>query len=373
MSVKRTGHGTWQVRWRDANGRNRGKNFKRKVDAELFERETLVDQRRGTWIDPDLGGISVQAWSEQWLTGARNLKPRSRAAYEECLRRILPALGDKRLNRVTDADIDEFLTDLGEEVGPSTVHRHYRTLRRMFRVAVQRGRIPRSPVDPVEEPRIPAEEMRFLTATELETLASTISAPYRTLVLVAGWGGLRWGELAALRGDRVDVARSRVHVVTQLDQSGTVESEPKSRAGRRWVTIPESVMAELAGHIDGRSGLVWTAPAGGSLRHGNFLRRDFYPATVKARLGKLVEDHTRKGGVRYEGVSPHDLRHTAAALAIAQGVHPKSLQMRMGHAKIAVTLDTYGHLMEGMDGDLAERLDETRSTALSEVRRLRAV
>ena len=367
MSIQRTPERTWQVRWRDANGRQRSRTFKKKVDAERFERETLVDQGRGTWIDPDLGGISVEAWSEMWLAGARNLKPRSLAAYEECLRRILPALGDKRLNRITDNDIDTFLTDLGAEVGPSTVHRHYRTLRRMFRVAVQRGRIPRSPVDPVEEPRIPEEEMRFLTATELETLASTISAPYRTLVLVAGWGGLRWGELAALRCERVDVERSRVHVVTQLDQSGTVESEPKSRAGRRWVTVPESVMADLADHIDGRTGLVWTAPAGGPLRHGNFLRRDFYPAAIACGLGK------RPDRGRYEGVSPHDLRHTAAALAIGRGVHPKSLQMRMGHAKIAVTLDTYGHLFPNMDEDLGHQLDETRSKALSELRKLRAV
>lgn len=365
MSVKEitlpSGRKAHQARWRDDKGKQRSKNFTRKVDAQAYERRMLADLDAGTYTDRTRGKITVAAWSAEWLAGAHNLRPRAKLAYERDLVRILDAIGDLRLDQVTDTHLDEYLTGLTGTLAPATLHHHYRTLRRMFRVAVQRGRLVRSPLEDVATPRVPPAEMRFLTALQLEGLAVVPSlGAYRTLILVAGWGGLRWGELAGLRVGRVDVERARVHVVTQLDPEGGSESEPKSAAGRRWVSLPGSVVAELAAQIEGRptDDLVWTSPTGRPLRHSNFLRRTFAPAAVS-------------GG--QAGLTPHDLRHTAVALAIADGAHPKAIQGRMGHSSIMVTLDRYGHLFPEMDAELGQRLDDTRSTALAERRKLRAV
>lgn len=362
MSIQRLPNGRWQVRYRDGT-KHRAKNFDRKVDAATFEREILARLAMGDYIPAERSKLTLAAWSEQWLLSAHDLRPGTVDAYRAALAHILPALGHLQLARITPEDIDAYMADkLTQGLAPSTVHRHYRTLRRMLKVAVQRDRLRRSPMDGgrVKAPRIPTGEIRFLTAAQVEALAATAGLErWRTLVLVAGYGGLRWGELAGLRARRVDLTGRRVQVVEQLDLTGRRVSEPKTAAGRRWVTLPASVVDELADHIDGKGGddLVWTAPAGGPLVHRNFMRR-WHPACIKLSLG---------------GCTPHDLRHTAVALAIAEGAHPKAIQERMGHSSITVTLDRYGHLFEGMDATIAGKLDDTRGKALAERRKLRVV
>lgn len=354
MSIHRQANGRWQVRYRDG-VRQRGKTFRTKTLAAEFEREVLARLAMGDYLPPDRGKLTLADWSNQWLAGAHNLRPATVDAYQAALRHILPELGELSLTAVTPERVDEYLQAKARELSPSTVHRHYRTLRRVFKVAVQRDKLRRSPMDSVAAPRIPASEIQFLTAVQLEQLAAVPAlARWRTLVLVAGWGGLRWGELAGLRVQRVDEVGRRVHVVEQMDLTGRRVSEPKTAAGRRWVTLPESVVAELTDHIAGRSpsDLVWTAPAGGALAHRNFMRT-WHPACASVGLA---------------GVTPHDLRHTAVALAIAEGAHPKAIQARMGHSSITVTLDRYGHLFPEVDTTIAGRLDDTRRAALAEPR-----
>ena len=126
----------------------------------------------------------------------------------------------------------------------------------------------------------------------------------------------------------------------------------KTKESRRVVTIPAFLADELAHEYRARndSDLVFPAPEGGPLRRTNFRRRFWAPAVEAA------------------GMSPaptfHHLRHTAAALAIAQGAHPKAIQARLGHASITTTLNLYGHLFPSLDVELAERLDDVRAARL---------
>jgi integrase len=193
--------------------------------------------------------------------------------------------------------------------------------------------------------------MRFLTADELERLAASIDARYRSLVLVAGWGGLRWGELAGLRLGDVDRDAGRVNVTGQLSTDGRTWRPETKTAGRRSVDLPGSVMAELP---DSGDGFVWTHPAGGPLNHSNFRRRYWLPAVDKAGLVPL---------------RIHDLRHTAVALAVAAGAHPAEIQAQLGHTSIKTTLDEYGHILPASQRQVADRLEKVRA----ESRRLRAV
>ena len=118
--------------------------------------------------------------------------------------------------------------------------------------------------------------------------------------------------------------------------------EPKTPASRRTVTIPAWLGEELAFHLRGHdTQYVFTAPRGGPLRRSGFRSRVWVPATVRADLT----------GVRF-----HDLRHTHAAWLVEAGKHPKVIQARLGHASITTTLNTYGHLMPGLDEDAAEAL-----------------
>ena len=111
--------------------------------------------------------------------------------------------------------------------------------------------------------------------------------------------------------------------------------------------VPSFLVEVLARHLAvhaGGSALVFSAPNGGPIRRSNFRRRVWLPA-VEASVGQPC--------------TFHDLRHSHAALLVAQGEHPKVIQERLGHASIKTTLDTYGHLLEGLDEAAADRLEVT--------------
>ncbi len=173
--------------------------------------------------------------------------------------------------------------------------------------------------------------MRFLTAGEVLEVADVIAEPYRALVLTAAYAGCRFRELAGLRVHRLDLLRRTLTVAEALsDVRGQVRlSPPKTAAARRQVALPKFLTDELEGHLvrwpPASEGFVFTAPEGGPLRRTNVRRREWLPA-VRASVG--------------EPLRFHDLRHTHAALLIAQGEHPKVIQLRLGHSSIQVTLDT---------------------------------
>jgi integrase len=167
-------------------------------------------------------------------------------------------------------------------------------------------------------------------------------------VLTAAYSGCRFGELAGLQIHRLDLLRRTLTIAEALsDVQGQVRlSPPKTAAARRQVALPRFLTDELTTHWGrwptAEDGYLFTAPEGGPLRRANFRRRDWLPA-VRASVG--------------EPLRFHDLRHTDAAILIAQGEHPKVIQLRLGQSSIQVTLDTYGHLFEGLDEAAADRLD----------------
>ena len=156
---------------------------------------------------------------------------------------------------------------------------------------------------------------------------------------------LRWGELAALTARRIDLARRRIEVVDAITEvHGRVVVGTTKTHQRRSVPIPRFLADELADHLAGKApgNLVFTAPEGGVLRNTNFRPRFFDPATEK--VGLL-------------GLTPHELRHTAASLALAAGANVKAVQLMLGHASAAMTLDTYAGLFAYDLDAVADRLD----------------
>jgi integrase len=158
---------------------------------------------------------------------------------------------------------------------PATVVKAYQLLGRTMTAAVNADMVPRSPCRAVRLPKVEREEMRFLNPAEVATLADVIDTRYRALVLVAAYGGLRMGELAGLRRRRVDLLRGTVDVAEiVVEVRGELYmGQPKTRAGRRIVTLPRSVAEELAEHLEpvgDADGWVFTADKGGVLRPSNF-------------------------------------------------------------------------------------------------------
>ncbi|MCH7670112.1 MAG: site-specific integrase [Acidobacteria bacterium] len=189
------------------------------------------------------------------------------------------------------------------------------------------GLIPVSPCRNVKLPKITMSAMRILEPAETMALAEAIDERYRAMVLTAAYTGLRFGELAALRTERFDALRRTLRVEESLaEMEGQfLIKPPKLDASRRTVSVPSFVAEEMARHLAAHADetdLIFGAPAGGPIRRTNFRRRIWLPA-VRASVG--------------DPCTFHDLRHTHAALFIAQGKHPKVIQERLGHASIKTT------------------------------------
>lgn len=135
---KRSGEGKYRARYRDPLGQQRCKTFGRKADAQRFLLEMESDKARGGWIDPRGAEMPLVTWAEEFLLLCRRLAPTTQDAYRRDLKKyVLPRFGAYRLGRIPADEIENWLNDeIDAGLAPSSVHRHYRTLRRMLQVAV---------------------------------------------------------------------------------------------------------------------------------------------------------------------------------------------------------------------------------------------
>jgi len=206
------------------------------------------------------------------------------------------------------------------------------------------ARIPRNPAAGVRLPKVATAEKRFLSHQEVNELAQA-AGDYRTAVLMLSYCGLRWGELAGLKVGRVDLMRRRLSVVEAVSEvrGKLIWGTPKSHQIRS-VPIPRFLVDDLAVVMAGKApgDLVFTTRRGAVLRNLNFRRDVFDAAATAAGL---------------EGLTPHELRHTAASLAVSAGANVKAVQRMLGHASAAMTLDVYSGLFDDDLDGVAERLD----------------
>lgn len=370
MAVKELDDGRWQARWRDENGRQRAKILSTEKKARRFLDDTLADIRAGkqTATDPKM---TVNELADRWIAASLHLKPRTIETYRRDLNRyILPDLGLHRIGALRSETIQAHLADELKRYKPSSVHRHYRTINRMFNYAIEMGYVIANPCAKVNPPRVPKGEMTIFTVEQIESIAANITPRYRAFVLLLAYGGLRTSEAVGLR--RFDIDGTRVTIGSQYQKIDKrwVRDDTKTAAGKRTIVVPPSIADELAAHMATFTGpdadaLVFTDTRGNPIGHA-FRYGAWALACVKTGLGQRewASAKSNPNGprhLRYHNIPhPHDLRHTSVALAIAAGAHPKTIQHRLGHSNISVTMDTYGHLFAGIDEQLAADLDALR-------------
>lgn len=351
LSVAKRPDGRWRARYRGADGKERAKHFDRKIDAERWLTSMRSKVDRGDWVDPTLGRITAGEWATTWLASKSGLNPTSRRGYEELWRtRVEPRWGSVALSRITYGDVLTWVAELsGEGLSPSRVGQALLVLNQILGLAVLDGRLNRNVAKAVKAPRPTRGEQRFLTHGQLASLADECGVhgqQYRTLVLVLGYTGLRWGEVRALRVKHVDLMRRRVDVRDNIpDGYGEGDTVAPKSHRRRTVPLPALVTDELAALMFGRSpgDLVFVNASGALLNNSGFRRNVFDPS------------------VRAIGVSPftpHNLRDTAASLGVSAGANVKAVQRMLGYASAAMTLDVYSSLFAEDLDDVAVRLNE---------------
>ena len=339
----------WFGFYRDVTGQQHSRQFSRKRDADLWEQEQKAAIRNDAWIDPRRSKATVGDWAEPWMAGRVHLKPKTLSSYRSLLlTRVLPRWEKVPLTKIRHSDVVAWVAAMRVELSASRTRQAYHLLSAMLDDAVKDNRLVRNPAAGVDLPRLPKSERRYLTHQQLADLADACG-PHRLMVLVAGYTGLRWGEMTGLRARRVEPLRGRIEVVeavTEVD-GRFVFGTPKTHQHRS-VVVPRFLREDLGRHVAAQepTDLVFASRTGGPLRVQNF-RRDRFDRAAAA--------------VGVPGLTPHELRHTAASLAIASGASIKGVQSMLGHASAQMTLDRYGHLFADELDAVADRLDAARA------------
>jgi integrase len=348
-----SGEKRYRVYWRDPSGKPHGKVFRRFADARNSKRDLERSLDEGLYRDPARGRITLEElWMEFIQAPPTPLAPSTRSLYEMLARiYLLPRFGQHRLNRIQPEDVRRFIADLAEQsVGEQSIRAAYRLLRRLLTFAVDDHRIGANPASKLHAPQPSPRETMFLTPQQVASVAHAVPPRYQALVLFLAYTGVRIGEASALRVKNLDLMHSRALIV---EAAAEVRGErivgPTKTRHNRAVRLPAFVRDGLAAHLSefgtptDPDSLVFQGARGGPIRQNAFRKAIFQPTARKV------------------GINPpprvHDLRHTAVALAISTGAHPKQIQEMVGHSSITVTLDVYGHLFESLHEDVADRLD----------------
>jgi integrase len=315
---------------------------------------------RGDWINPDAGRVNFGKYAATWIDERPGLRPKTIELYRYLLRcHLCPTFGAMLVADTREPHVRRWHKErLDADVSAVTVAKAYRLLKAVLNTAADDGLIRRNPCRikgaSVEKP----QERPVLNARQVFDLASAIDPRHQALLLLAVFGSLRWGELAALRRADVDLTAQTVRVSRQLVElrgGGFGFAPPKSDAGKRMVVTPAAIMPIVREHV-GRMGdvdddrLIFTSPKDTPLRHANFRQRVWLPALRSAGL-PLIHFH--------------DLRHSGNMLAAYAGAGLRELMERMGHSTTRAAL-TYLH-----DSDERQRaIAEAMSTiSASELRR----
>jgi integrase len=343
----------WRVRYRDPSGRDRSKSFERKDDALRYAHDVEMRIDRGRYIDPDRARATVGELAEQWLaTKAAIRKPTTSAGYESLWNSVLePRWADVPVSAIAHSDVAKWVGQLSTKFSPSRTRQAHLVFRALLDMAVKDRRIEVNPALGVDLPSLPMKgRHQYLTPGQVKALAEA-SGDYASLILTLGFCGLRWGEAIALQVQDVDVLRRRIHIRRNLSEvhGKMVDSTPKTNAVR-WVPMPAPVFDAVEPLLDGRApnDLLFTTPGGYVIRHGNFVKHSFAPASSSVGL---------------VGLKIHSLRHTAASIAVAAGASVKDVQRMLGHARASMTLDVYADLFEDDLDDLARRIGEAASAS----------
>jgi len=343
--------------------------FATRKEAQVALSRLLVSVEEKSYIAPSK--LTVREFLlKEWLPAIEaTIRPstyRSYVQHVEC--HIVPHIGCVQLQKLTGSQINALYAKLalsGKKDGkhglsPLTIRHVHACLHRALRDAVRWERITRNPIEAADPPRINGDgtkELKTWDAEQLKAfLESTRDDPLFALWHALAMTGMRRGEALGLRWEDVDLEAGRLSVRRALIPNGAtvVVSEPKTARGRRSVALDGETIEVLKGQAARQledqvackdwndTGLVFTKPDGQSW-HPEVVSR-FFKAAVKA--------------AKLPAIRLHDLRHTHATLALQAGIHPKVVSERLGHATIAITLDTYSHAIPAMQEEAAARIAE---------------
>ena len=340
-----------------------GYSTRREAERDLAR--ILSEMYGGTYVEAST--LTLAEYLRYWLDAyaSVNVAGKTLEVYTQIIEKgIIPALGCVPLAKLAPVAIQTFYSKRlnsggreGKALSPRTVLHDHRVLHEALRHAVKWEMLSRNPTDAVEPPRPKAAVVHPLDEKGCNALIREVKGTdYEMPVFLAIWTGMRRGEILALRWSDVDLIRGVAMVTRSLQQTkaGLSFKEPKSAKGRRQLALSPETVTELKAH--------WTRQAklrlllGPGYDNGDLVcpRADGQPVKPDTFTVCFKGFISKRG---FPSLRFHDLRHTHASLLLKANIHPKIVSERLGHATIGITLDTYSHLMPGMQEQAALSID----------------
>lgn len=352
-SLSRRANGRWQARWYDPSGRQRAKDFARKVDAQRHLDQMSAAMVRGDYVDPHLARMTVGQWCDLWLESYASHRPSTVKQARVHLRLIREAFGSTPLAAVKPSDVKLFTARLSQRgLADSYVYAVYRRLAQIFGDAVHDGLLARNPCSRRTAPRSGAQRPYVATTEQVWDLHDAVPEHLRPAILLGAFAGLRTAEVCGLRPADVDFMRG---LIVPAQQHGGLPL--KSAASATTIPIPRALTLRLSEAV---------ARGNGEAVVSDALGRPLPPWAISRAVQR-----TRAEVVGLpQGFRFHDLRHYYASMLIAEGLDVKIVQSRLRHASVATTLGTYGHLWPDADESsraavervMAAREDKSRTS-----------
>ena len=367
-SITRRKDGLYMARYtaETATGAKRKALYAKKTRKEASEKltEALTQAQKG--ITTDAGAMTVGAFIERWLEDSvRGSVRQSTYQCDESLCRvhIVTALGKKKLKTLSAADVQRFYrAKLDSGLSSATVHKLHVLLHKALKQAERWGLVSRNVADDVDPPKVHKEEVRPLTNEQARKLLNMVQGDrLEALYVVAVQSGLRQGELLALRWEDVDLEARTVQVRRTITRYGGKHTigPAKTAKGSRTVKLTRDATEALQEHLERQlaeidkvgdkwqeNGLVFCTGKGTLINPTNLRRRSLAPLLQRAGLPAMTF---------------HQLRHTAATILLLKNVNPKVVSEMLGHATIAITLDTYSHVLPNMQHSAVTAMEEAFS------------
>ena len=363
--IRKKGEHSWQITLDTGTGPDgeRRRYFEtvrgRKSDAQKKLNELLVNLEKGIYTPP--GRLTVGEHLHNWLEGyvKTNCSQRTLDGYQSIIEtHLIPALGHIQLKHLHPQAIQSYYGKACERLSSRTVHHHHRVLSQSLKYAVRQGYLGRNPCEFVDSPSPKGRAMRTLTSGEVEVLFENAQDNYYyPVIYTAVSTGLRQAELLGLRWRDIDLDMLSISVSQVLyKRRGICQfKEPKTTHSRRRVAMTPKLALFLREYRAEREQLYHELGKQLSLDDLAFASpegKPIDPCVLTHAFTRLARQ------VGLEGVRFHDLRHTFASLMLLRGAKPKVISEALGHSSVAFTMDTYSHIIEGMQEDAMALLDE---------------
>ncbi|MFC1865784.1 tyrosine-type recombinase/integrase [Chloroflexota bacterium] len=315
-----------------------------------------------------MGKITVAEHLHNWLEGYAGTACSQRTVdgYESIVENhLIPAFGHIQLRQLQPQTIQAYYGKACEKLSGRSVQHHHRVLAQSLKYAVRQGLLGRNPADLVTAPSAPKKPMRTLTPGEVAVMLENASSnQFYPVIYTAISTGLRQAELLGLRWRDVDLDFLSISVsqVLYKRKGICIFKEPKTSGSSRRVAMTPKLALFLREYKGERESLYWqlgVPPTLDDLVFANYDGKPLDPSTLTHNFGRISKS-AGLGRVRF-----HDLRHTFASLALLRGAKPKVISEALGHASVAFTMDTYSHIISGMQEDMMALLDEVLPSGIS--------